>query len=323
MNRLITIICTIFLFSTISLFAQKDINSYKYIIIPEQFEFQKGVDQYQINSLTLFLFEKEGFNTISTGEVFPDELAKNSCSALKSVLRKNSNMFTTKITIELVDCFNNVVFTSVEGASKIKEYQKAYHEAIREAFESVKELDYKYDGSSQSMVKALEEQEPTNEIKTVDEASEQKINEVVEETEVVVIVEEMPVKDEVITASSNVENEVKTIEKAPEVAVVTAAVVVPTEEIIVPNEVVIEYSIEGNYFIDIWGECAISKKGNDYKVVGGDENFEFATIYKTSQSNIFMIKKVGFNQTKLVELDQDGNLKIDTDSGVKIYKRVD
>lgn len=301
MNRLITLSCTIFLFSTLALFAQKDINSYKYVLIPEQYGFQKSKDQYQINSLTKFLFEKEGFNALSTGDVYPDNLAENSCSALKAVLKKNSSMFTTKIIIELTDCYNNVVFTSSEGTSKIKEYQKAYHEATRKAFESIKELDYKYDGSSEAIAKVLKVSEPKAKSEVIiEENVETNVNEAVKEVETV---------------------EADKVEVA-EVAVV-AAVVAPTEEKIELVEDIKMYSIEGNYFIDIWGKCTISKKEDGYKVVGGDENFEFATISKTSQPNLFMIKKVGFNQTKLVELDKDGNLKIDTNTGTKIYKRVD
>jgi hypothetical protein len=35
-----------------------------------------------------------------------------------------------------------------------------------------------------------------------------------------------------------------------------------------------------------------------------------------------MVKKTGFKQSQLLELDADGNLQIDTTNGIKIYKRI-
>ncbi|MDB0601615.1 hypothetical protein PL373_10740 [Tenacibaculum maritimum] len=59
-------------------------------------------------------------------------------------MKKKSSLFYTKNTIELKDCYNKVVFTSREGKSKLKEYKKAYHEAIRKAFKSIQQLNYYY-----------------------------------------------------------------------------------------------------------------------------------------------------------------------------------
>ncbi len=53
-------------------------------------------------------------------------------------------MFTTKSIVELRDCSNKIIFSSKEGKSKDKEYKKAYHEAIRNAFKSIQSLKYKY-----------------------------------------------------------------------------------------------------------------------------------------------------------------------------------
>ena len=36
---------------------------------------------------------------------------------------------------DLVNCYNETVFTSVESSSKNKEYERAYHEAIKKTFE--------------------------------------------------------------------------------------------------------------------------------------------------------------------------------------------
>ncbi|TDQ30053.1 hypothetical protein [Tenacibaculum caenipelagi] len=132
------------LFITIGSFAQKSINNYKYIIVPSQFDFVKGKDKYQTSSLTKFLFNKYGFTAFLDDEQLPNEVANNRCLVLKGVVKDASSMFTTKSTIELRDCYNKVVFTSKEGRSKEKEYKKAYHEAIRNAFKSIEALKYKY-----------------------------------------------------------------------------------------------------------------------------------------------------------------------------------
>lgn len=129
---------------TTSIFAQKKVNNYKYIIVPNKFDFVNTVDQYQTSSLTKFLFNKASFNALLEDEKLNEDLASDRCLALTSIVNSNSNMFSTKVTIVLKDCFNNVVFTSKEGKSKNKDYKKAYHEAIRSAFKSIETLNYKY-----------------------------------------------------------------------------------------------------------------------------------------------------------------------------------
>ncbi|WGH75416.1 hypothetical protein P8625_15300 [Tenacibaculum tangerinum] len=131
-------------FVTTASFAQKNINNYKYVIVPIKFDFVKEKNKYLTSSLTKFLFNKYGFTAFLDEEELPDELANNRCLALTGTVKDNSNMFTTKSIIELRDCHNNVVYTSQVGKSKEKEYKKAYHEAIRNAFKSVQGLGYKY-----------------------------------------------------------------------------------------------------------------------------------------------------------------------------------
>lgn len=72
-------ISLLLIFSFSILFAQKSINSYKYILVPKQYEFQKSADQYQLNSLTKFLFERAGFTVLFTDESFPVDLSNNRC----------------------------------------------------------------------------------------------------------------------------------------------------------------------------------------------------------------------------------------------------
>ncbi|MXN91066.1 hypothetical protein GR160_07470 [Flavobacterium sp. Sd200] len=126
-------------------FAQTDnINNYKYVIVPEKFDFLKEPNKYNLNSLTKMVFEKYGFVTFFANDKMPDELALNKCKALYGDLVNESGMLNTKLQIVLKDCSGKVLYTSEEGRSKEKEYQKAYYEALRRASASLESLNYKY-----------------------------------------------------------------------------------------------------------------------------------------------------------------------------------
>lgn len=129
-------------------FAQSELNGYKYIIVPKKFNFLKGeADKYKLNSLTKFLFSKNGFETLFEDDKLPEDLFANPCLAARVNVVNESKMFKTNMVIELKNCHNQVVFSSLSGSSREKEYKKAYHEAIRNAFVSIEALQYKYDHS--------------------------------------------------------------------------------------------------------------------------------------------------------------------------------
>ncbi|WP_299062135.1 hypothetical protein [uncultured Polaribacter sp.] len=135
----------LFFVTLVSFSQQKNINSYKYVIVPDKFDFLKTSDQYQTSSLLKFLLEKKGFVVfLSNDTSLPKELLVNNCLALKASVIDKSSIFTIKSIIELKDCYNKTIYTSEVGTSKQKEYKKSYHEAIRKAYASMKNLDYKY-----------------------------------------------------------------------------------------------------------------------------------------------------------------------------------
>lgn len=123
------------------LFSQAKIENYKYIIVPTKFEFQNEEDQYRVNTLVRLLFKEKGYDVYFENQTFPDELARNNCKALKANM-ETWGVFDTKSIITLADCKGNIIFTSDEGRSKIKEYKKAYHETIKLAFESIQNFRY-------------------------------------------------------------------------------------------------------------------------------------------------------------------------------------
>ena len=132
---------------SISSWAQSNLNDYKYVLVPEKFDFLKSNDQYQLNSLTKFLLQKKGFTVLNKSDNYPMDLAKNNCLLLNANVIKLKGLLTTKLQLVLTNCKNTVVFSSQIGKSKLKEYKKAYHEALRDAF-ALSEFNYSYTESS-------------------------------------------------------------------------------------------------------------------------------------------------------------------------------
>ena len=102
------------------------------VIVPNRYAFQKEDNQYQLNMLTKFLLEKQGFKVYMESEA-PAELLQNPCATLKADVKNQSNMMTSKVQFLLTDCTNEAVFTSQIGKSREKEFKKSYQEALRNA----------------------------------------------------------------------------------------------------------------------------------------------------------------------------------------------
>ena len=124
--------------------AQEQLNNYKYIVVPQQFEFQKEPGQYRVNGLTKFLLEKQNFTVLMDTDNLPDDAAKNNCLVLKTNVIDDSSLFKTKLTFQFKDCQGNVVYTSTEGSSREKKYLVAYNEAVREALSSLANFKHTY-----------------------------------------------------------------------------------------------------------------------------------------------------------------------------------
>jgi len=133
-------------FLLVILFVQQghsQLDRYKYIVVPLQFEGFKKENQFRTSTLLKYLFSKEGFNVIYDDKI-PTDLASSPCSGLKVRLVDNSSLFQTKIKIALEDCYGQVAFETPEGTSKEKEYELAYREAIEEAFDVLVGTGYSY-----------------------------------------------------------------------------------------------------------------------------------------------------------------------------------
>jgi hypothetical protein len=111
-----------------------------YVRVPKKFSFLKENNQYQLNALTAFLFEKSGFKPIYKNEGPTDV---HPCSIYQADVHDESNLFTTKLYITLVNCNSKIVYRSPLGVSKEKDYKRAYHEALREAAKNLQHEEQK------------------------------------------------------------------------------------------------------------------------------------------------------------------------------------
>lgn len=171
----------IFGFISLSVFSQKNINDYKYVIVAKKFDFLKSENQYRVNELLEFLFNKHGFTAFIEGKAMPEDLVNNPCKAMYADLKDAGGFLTTKLQVEIKDCSKNLIVKSSIGKSKIKEYNKVYNVATRKAFESITFLNYKYNGKADD--DNLESVEVTPKKDRVIENADEKVNDTNAEVE--------------------------------------------------------------------------------------------------------------------------------------------
>lgn len=128
----LAILITCFHFSM----AQKSLSDYSFVVVPDKFEFLSKANQYQLNDMTKYYFVKNGFNTY----YFSELPRVDNCDGLWADVVSVSGFIRTKIMVILKDCKGIEVFRGETGASKQKEYKKAYQDALRKAFIGFKEL---------------------------------------------------------------------------------------------------------------------------------------------------------------------------------------
>ncbi|MHA7832540.1 MAG: hypothetical protein ACX93O_15700 [Flagellimonas sp.] len=127
------------------------LNNYKYIIVPKKFEAFNQINKYQTSTLTKYFFTENGFDAVYD-DAQPADLANQRCLGLVADIIDGSNLFTTKVAISLKDCNNVEIFRSVEGVSKIKEYNESYREALQKAFVSFAGMNYTYEPNKNDLV---------------------------------------------------------------------------------------------------------------------------------------------------------------------------
>jgi len=135
MTRFLLLSISLFL-ATNAISQNTNLSDYSFVVIPEQFDFLKGRDQFQVNSMAKFYFEKSGFNAYLADSA-PNA---NRCDGLYANVEELKSILGTKLQVVLKDCHDNEIYRSQEGKSKYKEYDKTYQDALRKAFSSIEAL---------------------------------------------------------------------------------------------------------------------------------------------------------------------------------------
>lgn len=144
MKHLSITLIAIFVASQTLLTAQTNLDQYKYVSVPNRFDFMKSSDQFQISSLAKFLLTKNKFTVLEDLEKYPADLAANQCLLLNLNVEQIKGFLKTKLEVQFLNCKNQVVFKSDIGMSREKDFKAAYHQALRAAFNSVSEANYKF-----------------------------------------------------------------------------------------------------------------------------------------------------------------------------------
>ena len=192
-----TILILVLFITGLSSVTSQNLNTYKYVVVPSKFDFLKEQNQYQLNDLTKFLFEKNNFQVIFEGAEMPQELAADNCVALYTSVQEERKIFNTALKVVLKDCTNKVIFETQVGSSRKKDYKTAYHEALREAFKSIESLNYLYEPNFKSKMSVSDDEQKKELIKNSEDVIE-KVKQVEE-----VIVSAIPLKLNVGEKSSS------------------------------------------------------------------------------------------------------------------------
>jgi hypothetical protein len=133
----------VFLLLCCSAFAKaQSLNSYKYVLVANQYEFQSDPNDYHLNDLIVFELKKYGFEAFKTSAVKPADFNKEVCNVLTLDVVK-TGFLKTKLDFVFYDCNENEV-QRLQGMSRKKEFKRAYYEAVREGLAGLEKLDYKY-----------------------------------------------------------------------------------------------------------------------------------------------------------------------------------
>jgi hypothetical protein len=133
-------------------FAQT-VNDYKAVIIPMRYELQRTENQYRLQTITKMNLQKAGFQAFYANETIPAEITDR-CSLLYLDVIKDSGFLVTKLFVTFKDCYGNEVYKSEIGKSREKEFDAAYSESLNNAFVSVNDLNYAYNGNTNFSPKA-------------------------------------------------------------------------------------------------------------------------------------------------------------------------
>lgn len=137
----ISIVFFLFFIGILTNQAQSKLDQYSAVLIPKQFNFQTEPGEYNLNKILKSSLIKYNFKAYINGENIPKDI--DPCDVLHLDIAKKG-LLSNKMKLVFNDCYGQEIYTSVEGKSRIKEFDKSYFEAIGQALKDPKIVNHKY-----------------------------------------------------------------------------------------------------------------------------------------------------------------------------------
>lgn len=122
------------LFTCLGLGMQAQGLNAKYVQIKKVYNFQEEFNEYRVNSFLKHKLEEAGYTVFYDDQEVPEEVKAEPCQLLKGNVERGKSMTATKLTVTLVNCKNETIFTA-NGESRIKLRSKSHVDALKNALE--------------------------------------------------------------------------------------------------------------------------------------------------------------------------------------------
>ncbi len=142
------------------LLSAQELKDYKYIEVPNQYEFQHEPNEFRLNDLAVFELEKKGYTAFKSTSVQPLDKNKGTCNTLLMDIDK-SGAFSRSFVLHFKNCEGEIVYSSIKGTGREKNNRKAYFTAMREAIRSMPEAKPSINESLETKVPDTIKAQPT------------------------------------------------------------------------------------------------------------------------------------------------------------------
>ncbi len=136
------------MFTSLIALSQSSLNDYNMAIIPSRFDFQKGDNQYRINStIKTFLLQK-GFEAYLSTDELPEGFLDYNCNKVFVKAVEENTTFVTKLKVEFRDCEGRILFETDLAETREKDFAKAYNQVLLKTLTTFSKAKYKYSGKT-------------------------------------------------------------------------------------------------------------------------------------------------------------------------------
>jgi len=122
------------LFACLGLVMQAQGLNAKYVQMKKVYNFQEEFNEYRVNSFLKHKLEEAGYTVFYEDQELPQEAKADPCKVLKCNVERGKSMTATKLTVSLINCKNEQIFTA-NGESRVKLRSKSHVDALKNALE--------------------------------------------------------------------------------------------------------------------------------------------------------------------------------------------